>query len=137
MALLTSGALSGRGGAGGGLGGLLGGAGGGGLGGMLGGGGLGDGTGGQAGGLGGLLERFQRSGHGDIANSWISAGPNRPVQPSQLESALGRDTVDSLSRETGLGRDDLLSELSRALPGVVDKLTPNGRLPNGSELSRW
>lgn len=138
MALLTSGALSGRGGAGGGLGGLLGGAGGGGggLGGMLGGAG-GGGAMGSQGGLGGLLEQFQRSGHGDIADSWIGTGPNRPVQPSQLESALGRDTVDSLSRETGLGRDDLLSELSRALPGVVDKLTPHGRMPNDSELSRW
>ena len=42
--------------------------------------------------------------------------------------------MEDLSQQTGLSHGDLLSQLSNILPGVVDKLTPNGRLPNDAEL---
>jgi uncharacterized protein YidB (DUF937 family) len=132
MALLSSGAMSG--GRGGGLGGMLGGALGGQSGGM--GGGLG-GMGGGMGGLGGLLQQFQRNGHGDVMNSWIGTGPNRPIQPNQLSEALGPDTINDLSQRTGMPQQDLLAELSRHMPGVVDQLTPHGRLPDESEQAHW
>jgi uncharacterized protein YidB (DUF937 family) len=149
MALLAQKAMGGRGSSGGGLGDLLGG---GGLGGMLGGGsgGLGGGVGGLlggsgggmnggmlAGGLGGLLDSFNRSGHGDIANSWVGTGDNHPIAPNQLADALGPDTVNELSQHTGMPQQDLLSELSHVLPGVVDQLTPHGRLPEEHELDRY
>jgi len=34
-----------------------------------------------------------------------------------------------------LSRDELLSGLSQYLPGVIDQLTPDGRLPTEKELS--
>lgn len=130
MALLASRSMGGAsGGLGGGLGGGMGGLGGL-LGGALGGGALG-------GGLGGLLERFQNSGRGDIADSWVGHGENRPISPHELGDTLGDDTVETLSRETGMPRGDLLSELSEVLPGVVDKLTPHGRRPHDHETSSW
>lgn len=89
------------------------------------------------GGLGELLNRFSQNGRGDLMQSWIGTGPNQSVSPQELETSLGPDTVDSLSRETGLDRGDLLSQLSQALPQVVDKLTPNGRLPDSHESSTW
>jgi uncharacterized protein YidB (DUF937 family) len=67
----------------------------------------------ESGGLGGLLESFSRSGHGDVADSWVSAGPNRPVEPRQLEDALGRDKIDELARRAGLSRDELLEQTCR------------------------
>jgi uncharacterized protein YidB (DUF937 family) len=148
IGLLASKAMGSRGSAGGGLGGGLGdllGSGGGGLGGLLGGGtgGLGGALGGGLGGgmvgsgLGGLLESFNRSGHGDIANSWVGVGENRPIAPNHLADALGPDTVDQLSQQTGLPQQDLLSQLSQVLPDVVDKLTPQGRLPNEDELNHY
>jgi uncharacterized protein YidB (DUF937 family) len=97
----------------------------GGLGGMLG------------GGLGSLIERFNQSGHGDVMDSWIGAGRNRPIAPRELYDALGDDTVETLARETGMPRDELLSELSDTLPDVVDRLTPDGRLPDEDEMGRW
>jgi uncharacterized protein YidB (DUF937 family) len=51
-----------------------------------------------------------------------------------LQHALGQDTVEGLARETGMQRDDLLSQLSRLLPEVIDKLTPQGRLPEDEDL---
>ena len=85
-------------------------------------------------GLGGLIDRFRQGGLEDIIKSWIGTGPNKPVSPNQLHQALGAETVDSLSAETGLPRDDLLSQLSRALPEVIDKLTPDGKLPKETDL---
>ena len=107
-------------------------------GGLLGGlGGLFGGLGGLFGGLGGLLQSFQQSGHGDIINSWIGSGPNQPIAPDQLHRALGPPAVDNLSRLTGVAAPDLLSELSRVLPSVIDRLTPQGRMPNQAEMSHW
>lgn len=120
------------------LGGMLGGAGSGspmgGLGGLLGGGVTG---GALAGGLGDLLGRFSQAGHGDVAKSWVQHGPNAAVSPDQLGDVLDPNEVDELSRQTGLDRGDLLSQLSSVLPQVVDKLTPQGRLPTEDEHSDW
>lgn len=103
-------------------------------------GGLAGGAGGMgagAGGLGALINSFQRSGHGEVVDSWIGSGQNHQITPHQLGEALGPGTVDDLSRQTGMGRDDLLSELSHVLPGVVDGMTPHGRMPHDEEMSRW
>jgi uncharacterized protein YidB (DUF937 family) len=84
---------------------------------------------GVLGGLGGLVGRFQQNGLGDVIGSWIGPGQNQSIAPSQLGSALGPDVLTSLAQRTGLSEQDLLSHLSQILPGVVDKLTPDGRLP--------
>jgi uncharacterized protein YidB (DUF937 family) len=93
--------------------------------------------GGLLGGLGGLLQSFQQSGHGDVINSWIGPGQNQPIAPDQLHRALGPEAVNNLSRLTGVPQNDLIAELSRVLPGVVDRLTPQGRVPDNTEMSRW
>ena len=93
--------------------------------------------GGLFGGLSGLLQSFQQGGHGEVMNSWIGPGQNQPIAPDQLHQALGPDAVNNLSRLTGLPADQLVSELSHVLPGVVDKLTPQGRMPDQAEMSRW
>jgi uncharacterized protein YidB (DUF937 family) len=93
--------------------------------------------GGLFGGLSSLLQNFQQNGHGDVMNSWIGPGQNQPIAPDQLHQALGPDAVSNLSRLTGLPADQLVSELSRVLPGVVDKLTPQGRMPTQAEMPHW
>lgn len=93
--------------------------------------------GGFLGGLAGLVQQFQQNGHGDVINSWVGSGQNQPINPEQLHQALGPDAVNNLSRMTGVSSQDLVSELSRVLPGIVDKLTPQGRIPDHAEMSRW
>ena len=111
-----------------GLGGLLGQ-----LGGSLG----GSGAGGLlSSGLRELIDRFKQSGFGETADSWVSAGPNKQVAPSQLEQAIGPEVLDTLTRHTGLSREELVARLSRDLPDAVDKYTPEGRLPTEGELAR-
>lgn len=116
------GSTGGSGGSGqGGLGGLLGN-----LGGALGGASAGNVL---SGGLGELMERFTQNGQGEAAQSWVNHGPNQEIAPHQLEQAIGPDVLATLSQQTGLSREELLSRLSRDLPQAVDKYTPEGRLP--------
>jgi uncharacterized protein YidB (DUF937 family) len=108
----------------GGLGGLLGG--------LLGGGAAG---GALSSGLGDLLKQFEQSGQGATANSWVGSGPNKAISPSDLASALGEDRVNELSSLSGMPRQDLLNGLSQQLPGVIDHLTPDGRVPTPQEAA--
>jgi len=110
----------------GGLGGLLGG--------LFGGGSTGQAT---TGGLGELIENITARGHGDVANSWVRTGPNKELDTGQLADSLGTDTIEQLTRQTGLSRDELLSRLQNVLPTTVDHLTPQGRLPTEAETSQW
>lgn len=80
------------------------------------------------GGIGELVERFRQIGRGDAADSWISTGQNQPIERGDLEQAIGQDTIDMLTKKTGLSRDELLSRLQRDLPDTVDRYTPQGRL---------
>ncbi|WP_027535877.1 YidB family protein [Bradyrhizobium sp. WSM3983] len=115
-------------GAGGGLGDLLKG----GLGGLLAGGAAGSVL---SGGLGDLLNQLQQGGHGDTASTWVGKGENKAIAPGDLANALGADQIQSLSAQSGLSRDELLSGLSQYLPQVIDHLTPDGRLPTENEIS--
>ncbi len=94
-----------------------------------------EGTGGLLGGLGGLLDKLQKGGLGDTANSWVGTGQNKPVSPGQLGSALGPDIIKTLAQRSGMSEEEITKQLSQILPGVVDKLTPQGRLPIMAELS--
>ena len=80
-------------------------------------------------GLGELVDRFRQNGQGATADSWVETGPNKPINDTEVERALGPDLIDSLAKQTGLSRADLLSRLASVLPDVVDKMTPEGRLP--------
>jgi len=97
------------------------------LGGALAGGGVG---GLLSGGLSELLDRFKQNGQGDVADSWISKGPNKELPAPQLKQAIGADVLAALEQQTGLSQEELLARLSRELPAAVDQYTPDGRLPN-------
>jgi uncharacterized protein YidB (DUF937 family) len=94
-------------------------------------------AGGLLGGLGGLLEKLQQSGHGEVTKSWIGSGQNQPISPGSLGSALGPSIIKALAEKTGLSEQEITAQLSQLLPGFVDKLTPQGRLPTHDELARF
>ena len=94
------------------------------------------GDGGVLGGLGGLLNKLEQGGLGKATSSWVGSGQNQPVSPSQLGSALGSNIIKTLSQKSGLSEDELTKQLSHILPGIIDNLTPNGRLPTETELSQ-
>jgi uncharacterized protein YidB (DUF937 family) len=84
-------------------------------------------------GLQDLLARFQDAGQREKADSWVAAGSNQPLPETDLEAALGDETLAEIAAKTGLSRAELLRRLSTSLPEVVNRLTPQGRLPTASE----
>jgi len=89
-----------------------------------------------SGGLRDLVDRFKQNGQGSAADSWVKPGPNQPLGPDQLEQAIGLDVLITLSQQTGLSREELLSRLTKELPEAVDKFTPEGRLPTEDEAAK-
>jgi uncharacterized protein YidB (DUF937 family) len=91
--------------------------------------------GGLLGGLGGLLDKLKDAGHGNVADSWVGTGQNQPIQANDLGNALGPQVIREIAQRTGLNEQDLLKQLSAALPGVVDQLTPNGQVPQQHQVA--
>jgi len=89
------------------------------------------GQGGGLGGLAGLVAKMQQSGLGDVAASWVGTGQNQPISADQLGGVLGGDTVSNMASQLGLNQGDLLGQLTQVLPQLVDKLTPQGQIPQG------
>jgi uncharacterized protein YidB (DUF937 family) len=90
--------------------------------------------GGILGGLDGLLERLKSAGQGEKADSWVGTGDNKPIQPDDLGRALGQNTLKDIAARAGISEEELLKQLSSALPGLVDKLTPDGKLPRKEQV---
>lgn len=85
----------------------------------------------KTGGLSGLVKQFSGKGLGDLVNSWVSTGKNLPVTAQQVQQGLGNDTIRDLASKAGLSQDQVASRLTELLPNIVDKLTPDGKLPEG------
>ena len=90
--------------------------------------------GGQSGGLAGLVQLFTSKGMGDIISSWIGTGNNLPISSGQLTEVLGSDTIKNLASKLGMDSNSLTGQLSNLLPQVIDKLTPDGKVPEGDIL---
>jgi uncharacterized protein YidB (DUF937 family) len=88
----------------------------------------------REGGLSGLAETFQQKGLGDIVSSWIGTGQNLPVSADQIQQVLGNDQIRSFAQSVGISADDAGPKLAELLPGIVDKLTPDGQVPPGGDL---
>ncbi len=85
----------------------------------------------RIGGLQGLVTQFQQGGMGGVIASWISTGQNQPISADQLQAVLGNEHLQQIAGQLGLNTQDVAGHLAQLLPQVVDKLTPNGTIPEG------
>lgn len=85
----------------------------------------------QEGGLQGLMAKAQQLGLGDIVQSWVGTGQNEAIAPAQVSELLGPDTVSQLAEKVGVSSPEVSQQLSDLLPGLIDKISPNGQLPTG------
>ncbi|HYK48902.1 MAG TPA: YidB family protein [Terriglobales bacterium] len=86
----------------------------------------------QPGGLSGLVQQFHDKGLGGLVTSWVGTGQNLPISADQLQHVLGSEQVKELAAKAGISPEAASSHLSQLLPMLIDKLTPNGQLPQGS-----
>ena len=87
-------------------------------------------SGSGGGGLDGLVRQFEQGGLGELVASWIGTGRNLPVSPEQLSGVLGEERLRQFAPLLGVSQGDAALQLSNVLPQVVDRLTPDGRLPD-------
>lgn len=87
------------------------------------------------GGLQGLVQAFHDKGLGAIVTSWVGTSANLPISADQVTHALGADRLGQIAQSAGIPAGAVASQLSTLLPTVVDKLTPNGVVPEGSTLA--
>ncbi|MGB8433229.1 MAG: YidB family protein [Burkholderiales bacterium] len=83
-----------------------------------------------SGGLGNLIEGFQRAGYGEHARSWVGTGQNAAITPEAIEQVFGRGGLEAIARQAGVSEADAARGLSQLLPEVVDRVTPNGDVPD-------
>ena len=83
----------------------------------------------MGGGLNDLIKQMEKHGFSDTADSWVGPGPNRTIAPGDLAKILGADQIEAMMEHSGMSREELLEGLSRHLPEVVDRLTPEGQVP--------
>ncbi|MDB5314340.1 MAG: hypothetical protein JWO24_184 [Rhodospirillales bacterium] len=81
-------------------------------------------------GLDNLLGKLRQQGLGDEVDSWVSTGPNRPVEPHQVQAAFGEDQLHGMAQQFGMPSGALGGILAQLLPELVNRLTPNGQMPH-------
>lgn len=88
----------------------------------------------QSGGLSGILQSFEAGGLGEVVKSWVSTGQNQPISAEQIQSVLGSEQIQNFASRLGIDPDQASARLAEYLPQVIDKLTPQGTLPEGGDL---
>jgi uncharacterized protein YidB (DUF937 family) len=82
------------------------------------------------GGISGVVSEFEKTGFGQQAKSWVSTGPNLPINAEQIQQALGSEKVKDLAAKFGVPMDKVKDMLAKYIPAAVDKATPDGKLPS-------
>jgi uncharacterized protein YidB (DUF937 family) len=88
----------------------------------------------DVGGIDGLMQKFDAAGLGDTVKSWVGTGENAAVSPEQVKEALGTEELEKVASEAGVSADQAANGLSKLLPDMVDKLTPDGVIPSTDQL---
>jgi len=77
-----------------------------------------------------LKARADQAGLGDIFDSWVGKGENKPISADQVKQAADPQNLQRTADEAGISTDEAAEQLSKALPHVVDHMTPDGVLPS-------
>lgn len=88
----------------------------------------------QDAGIDGLSRRFQQGGLADVFSSWVGTGSNQSIGPDILSQILKGHPVEQAPQRAGLGGAAGAAILAQLLPVLIDKLTPNGQVPERSQL---
>jgi len=81
------------------------------------------------GGLAGLMGQFQKAGLGDVAQSWVGTGANKPVQPAQIEQVFGAAGLQKIAAKANVAPAEASGLLAQILPVLVNQMTPKGAPP--------
>lgn len=85
----------------------------------------------QFGGIEPLMAKLRNSELAGQLTTWIGTGENSPAGARKIEEALGSDAIAGVAEKLGIDQKEAAAKISMALPKVIDRLTPAGKLPEG------
>ncbi|SJM95554.1 YidB family protein [Crenothrix polyspora] len=87
----------------------------------------------ETGGLSGLVQKMVAGGLQEHVASWVGTGANLPVSGDQLQAILGSSFVQDIATKLGINVADVSGGLASLLPTIIDKLSPDGKLPENTD----
>jgi uncharacterized protein YidB (DUF937 family) len=91
---------------------------------------LGIAQGAAGGALTALVTQLENAGLVEHVRSWVGHGDNLPVTPDALRAAFTAEELNGWAQQAGTTPEALLKVMSEALPHLVDRATPEGKLPD-------
>jgi len=79
-------------------------------------------------GIEGLMKKFKSLGMDEVLSSWIGTGKNLPISKDQILKVFGEDKIKEFSEKTGVTMDKSQDIIKDMLPGIIDKISPNGKI---------
>ena len=90
----------------------------------------------RAGGFPALLQQLKDSGLAEQVASWVGTSENQPVSGDQIKDALGQENIEQIAQQAGIEPEHASTGLAQLLPQIIDKLTPNGQMPQDELLQQ-
>src|SRR3984885_16166863 len=87
-------------------------------------------------GMQGIMAAMQSNGLGQQAKSWIASGPNVPVSGADIKKVANPSALARMARQEGMSPEELCDHIAQALPGLVDKATPDGQVPRQGKAAQ-
>jgi uncharacterized protein YidB (DUF937 family) len=88
------------------------------------------------GGLSKLMGGMQSAGLEDTAKSWISGGANKEISPDEVKQVVDPGKIAQVAQQAGVSDDEAAALIAKALPAVVDHVTPDGTLPDAAAIDQ-
>ncbi|WKL58967.1 YidB family protein [Asticcacaulis sp. ZE23SCel15] len=79
------------------------------------------------GGLNDIVGQLSQGGLQDVVQSWLGNGANLPISAEQIQAVLGSDQLAQIAQTIGVNP----AQIADVLPGLIDKLSPNGQISAG------
>jgi uncharacterized protein YidB (DUF937 family) len=80
-----------------------------------------------------LVNMFKSSGLGDQVQSWLSTGSNQAIQGADIAKVFGQERIAQIAQTLGVDHHQASAQLAETLPNFIDKLSPNGELPQSAD----
>jgi uncharacterized protein YidB (DUF937 family) len=87
-----------------------------------------------SGGLQKILGGLKAQGLSQQADSWVGTGQNEPVSGADMEKAVGKEKIQEVANQLGVSESEAADVVAKAVPEVVDKVSPDGQLPPDQDL---
>jgi uncharacterized protein YidB (DUF937 family) len=78
------------------------------------------------GGIGGFIDKFKSAGLPREANGWLGNANAAALNSSQVEQALGGNTIDAIAQKVGVTGSVASAAIGYLVPKLIGQLTPDG-----------